>query len=280
MLCEQIKSDNIADLYTMGKLESLKKAQFEIHLIGCQQCTDLLIETQEFRNALRAAAPAFTQSRAKAEPSRPMWLWPRAALAAALLIALLPAVFLLRDNLRLRRQLSQAENVQATLPPPVSPSISPSVSPPASPPAPDVVTDAAPSQKTERELASDHPPAPFSASPQANTPIIVLSTVRGLPAGNGESNEVAPTAAQWFVLSLELENRQFETYRATILTSEQRPYWKSNHLKPDRHDAITIGCPPGYFRAGDYLLVLEGCPPNRPPVTVATYPFHIGTKKK
>ncbi len=270
MDCEQIESDNIAELYLMGKLESFKKAQFEIHFLGCRECADLLFETLGFREALRAAAPEYDLGRSKDELTRPATSWRKAALvaAAALVVALLPSALLLRDNLRLRQQFSQVEVVTAPLSQPE--------------PQPEQNTGASQpqNQKPEQEPSPDPRANPFPSPTQINTPIIVLTATRGTPASNQGTNEIAVGASQWFVISLELENRKFEQYRATILTPDRRTFWKSGDLRPDRHDAITIGCAPGFFRAGDYLLILEGQPERGSFSTVGTYPFRVVRKKK
>lgn len=269
MDCEQIETNSIAELYLMENLEPFKKAQFEIHFISCRKCTDLLVEMQDFREALKSVAPEFERDHSKATTVRRAWSRPMAVfVAAVVVIAVLPSVIVLRDNLRLHQQLSQARATQAQSTQPESQ--------PEQNAAPSLPQDRGAEYDPSAGRARDGLPS----SPQINTPMIVLNAVRGTPAVHEETNEIDIAPSQWFVLSVELEHKQFEEYRATILTHDRRFFWRSGNLRPDRHDAITIGCAPGFFRAGDYLLVLEGRSKSRSLASVATYPFRIARKTK
>jgi hypothetical protein len=269
MDCEQIESVNIAELYLMDKLESFKRVEFEIHFLSCQRCADLLFEIQDFREALLAAEPRSEPRYSKSAVTRPATSWHNAALVAAavVVVALFVSVLLLRENFRLRQQLSQAAVVTPAPPNPV----------------PETEQNANLSARQDQgpghELSPSRRGDQFS-SPQINTPIIVLNAIRGTPASNPETNEIAIGPSQWFVISVELETRRFDEYRATILTHDRRAVWKSGVLRPDRHDAITIGCAPDFFRAGDYLLILEGQPKKETFSPVGTYPFRVVRKKK
>lgn len=262
MDCERVGLNNIADLYVMDKLEPLARAEFEIHFIGCEKCADLVAETQELRKSLRAAAPEFERVRSSAIAPRGAGSWQRAALvtAAVIVVALLPTFALWRDNVRLRQQVSEVR-VEDTLPDP----------------QPDRQADTNENQSPASPPSGSRREA-FPASPQINTPIFVLTGVRD--AASAETNEITLDASEWFVLSLELEDRQFEQYRATILTADRRPFWKSGSLRADRHDAITIGFSSRFFRAGNYLVVLEGRSNEENFAHVATYSFRAARKKK
>jgi hypothetical protein len=270
MDCEQTESDNLADLYLMGKLDSFKKAQFEIHFLSCQKCSDLVFETQVFCEALRAATAQSEPAYSKATATRPATLWLKTVLAAAaaVVIALLLSAVLLFDNFRLRQQLGQEQVFTAQLPQPE--------------PQPEQNSNASAQQNHGSEQGSppDRRSNSFPPSPQINTPIVALSAIRGMPANNPETNEISISASQWFVISNELENKRLEDYSATILTSDRRTLWKSGDLRPDRHDAITIGCAPGFLRPGNYLLILEGQPKQGSLSAVGTYPFRVVKKIK
>jgi hypothetical protein len=207
------------------------------------------------------------------------------------LLIVLPASFYLREIRRLRHELEQAKtaSVQSPTPSPIpsEPGRSTAGSGAEQPPSGESKSAGQLSQRQPRPQSEPEAQTKLAdelsrlRQPQINTPIFVLSAVRG--AGEKPSqpaNEIVVSrAAEWMVFSLELESRtEFQTYRATVSTADGRPLWSKGGLRPNRYDALTISFNSNFFQAGDYLLTLEGLTPAGQPVAIGNYPFRIVKK--
>jgi hypothetical protein len=115
------------------------------------------------------------------------------------------------------------------------------------------------------------------SAPEINTPIIDLVAERSGPS----RNEIVLTpATKWFVVTMGLTERKYETYRATITTASGHHIRILSGLRPDQHNELRISFPSTFFNAGDYLLTLEGISDSEPPRAVEIYPFRIVKAKR
>jgi hypothetical protein len=282
-----IDEQNIADRYLLGNLSADEQIRFEDHLVDCERCLNRLEEIELLRGVLQAV-PAEERARATHRPQRGFSAWfgqlsmtGQLALAAGALVLLLsPAVWLMNENSRLRRDLDQAnaaaarwqqqlEDARATAAEREKQRqpIKPELTPPRPPSEPQPQTGSG----TPTEISQ-------LSRPQINTPIFVLNAVRGADPSRPEAtNDIVLTRrAAWFVLSLELEGEPtYANYRATIRTVDGRTIWRESGLRPNRYEALTISFDSHFFKPGDYLLTLEGLPAGGQPVIVAHYPFRV-----
>jgi hypothetical protein len=257
-----IDDRNIVDLYVIGKLSPREAARFEIHFINCEQCVRQLDATESMRLALKEAGVARA---ARARRPAPAWLvnlrgWRSAAVVAALVaLALVPSVLLFREVRALRAQLAARDALLAEAPPEDR-----------TPPGPAEIIPPATSPAGGRE------PPRSSQRPQANQPLFVLSAMRG---GEANANPVViDRASQWVVLSVEIEGEaNYPSYRATLST-DRRTVWRDATLRPNRYRALTIGLPPSFLTAGNYVLTVEGLSAGGAATPVGNYLFSV--KKK
>lgn len=108
----QIDKEEIVTRYLSGELGPDEQESFELHLLTCAACQDELEADQRFSAALRSLEATGDLPAPAAEPpaARPPALrrrrdWRPLAWAASVLIALLPALFLSRENSRLEEEL-------------------------------------------------------------------------------------------------------------------------------------------------------------------------------
>lgn len=252
---QEIKERSIAVRYLLGLLPVEERMRFEEHYIDCEACLDRMDLVEDCYQAFqKVAAEKAESSSADLPAGRLAQLIPRrqtALLLGAFMLLVLSSLSVLEIR-RLRQELNQAKVAAARQPAPPPISIEPEPSP--------------------THIQPDKEPGP-TLQPEANTPIFALNSVRGGQAGLVNRIEF-PNSSRWIVFSLELDgDPEYQTYRATISTAAGRRVWSESRLRPNRDGALTVSFPSTFFRAGDYLLTLEGVTAERQFVAVASYPF-------
>jgi hypothetical protein len=119
----------LAELYALGALEPAEAAQVDAHAAGCASCLRRLGEAEDSVTAMmrldaqsqpsnalrarmrRAVDPHDALRVARPARTRPLWL----SLAAAVVIALLPAGYLLRQNMAQREALRAAASTNSAI---------------------------------------------------------------------------------------------------------------------------------------------------------------------
>ena len=87
---KQHPSDEVVECYALGNLNGNQSANFEEHLIICEQCQARLTEADHYIVAIRDAAAAILREPCATEHKKGFWLMWAAASAAFALAMLLP----------------------------------------------------------------------------------------------------------------------------------------------------------------------------------------------
>ncbi|HKI01237.1 MAG TPA: zf-HC2 domain-containing protein [Thermoanaerobaculia bacterium] len=283
---DYIETNDIADRYLLGRLTPEEADRFEEHYLSCQECLGRLDRAERFQRGLKRAAAedaarmaavrqaGFFAVLARLGRSRQAGL----AMAAALIVLILPAMMAYREFGRLGRQLDQANEAlsareQQVVPPAAS--------------VDDGADRAAREQleaerrrlaeELERERAARGDLEKDLAQawqPQTNTPILSLSPERSGPGDGDPVHQVRlPAAPGWIVLSLELDRPEYEHYRVTLLREGGDRVWRSGGLEPNGLDSLAVSLPTNLLKPGDYLLRVEGTPDGGQPAAVAQFSF-------
>lgn len=277
-----IEEENIADKYLMGRLSASERSEFEVHFMDCALCVETIEETAALMRGLAAAeAPDRVQEKARGPAPllslfaglTPMW---KVVLPSAFaLLILIPAVYLVIENRRLSHALEQARMISAPSQETARDRQAESLET-SGPVQGAGASGGAPDQQRVSPGSLPSGENALEASlPRVNTPIFVLSALRGVVR---HSNDIVIDSSDgWFVISLELENKpQYKTYRATISSSpDGRVLWVANDLFPDKYDELTMGFGAAFFPPGNYRITLEGISPSAPPRPVAVFPCRI-----
>src|ERR1039458_5034921 len=80
MNCGQVQNGDIIERYLSAKLTGAERKEFEPHYFECDECFAQL-------EAARAASQALRETGTVAIRTRPRWVWPALAIAAALVMA-------------------------------------------------------------------------------------------------------------------------------------------------------------------------------------------------
>jgi anti-sigma factor RsiW len=284
-----IEEHNVPDRYLLGKLPAEERARFEEHFIDCQECLDRLETTEDFRGALRSvAAEGATRGYAQAGLlARMAWMMRlsrvrRAALilGAILLLAALPVALWIKERGRAREELAQFRTSSAALQRQYEESQQA---------VERLERELQESQRQsgeqrrqlETQLERERQERARLADelekfkrPQAALPIFILSMARSGGAGQPVNRISLPRSSPRIILSLELEeDPDLQSYRATLLTADNRRIWSASNLRPDSKDALGLTVNTDLFKPGDYLLILEGLTGQGRYVPVAKYPF-------
>ena len=258
-----IEDENVAALYVTGRLSPEDEEAFEAHLLECSECRNEVGLADDFRTSIRAVA---TEDATRAATRLGLLAWiarrtrtARAGLlmAALLAVAALP-VWLQADRLRLERELDAVRSVAER---PATPAPAPQM--PTGPSREELERLAQEKSRLEEELRAArtsetklNEQLALITGPQVNTPIVSLGVVRG----ESDTNDVElGPSPELMVLSLELQQVGFDTYRATLLDARGRQIWQGQGLEPTASDTLNILLYSGQLEAGaSYRIRLEG----------------------
>jgi anti-sigma factor RsiW len=97
-----------AALYALGILEPDERRAVEEHLATCEACRRLFAQAEADVTAIAAAQPQHVPRRApRLSPQQPVWNARALAFAAAIVVALVPSGYLLRENLAMHDAMQQ-----------------------------------------------------------------------------------------------------------------------------------------------------------------------------
>jgi hypothetical protein len=263
-----IEERGLIDLYHRGQIPPEEEVEFEEHFVACAQCQERLEMARGFQRGLKTvvaqdAARAITQAGVAA------WLLRRRWLAAALLVlfvAALPVLGFLagsreaRDAVASWKERWEGERQSASK----------------------LERLLAESERRRQEERSEleeklaqvqPPPSPTpqeTPSPLVNTPLILLTAVRGEP---GEAPIVRVGKSGYVSLAVDAgDDLRFETYRVTITNATSARVFQHAGLKPNALEAILLTFPASFFKPGEYRLTLEGVHPDGV-VELGVHPF-------
>ena len=246
-----IEEHGLVDLYHRGQLPPEVESGFEEHFVGCAECQEKLEMARGFQRGLKTAvAEEVTKTSLLAWLVRRRWI----AVMALILAAVLPALGYLagsRDSGPVSTEASwrqlyekerrSAEGLRRRL------------------------------EESERQLVAQTEPTPAPPSPLVNTPVFLLTAVRGedeVPAVDVESG--------WFSLAVDAgDDPRFESYRVTITGSGGKQVFRESGLKPNALEALVLTFPAGFFKPGEHRLALEGVKPDGGIVELSGYSFRV-----
>lgn len=252
----RIDDQNVAELYVTGRLSPEDEETFESHLLECTECRERVGWADDLRTSIRAVA-AEDAARASVQLGFLAWVSRRTRagllMAALLAVAALP-VWLQADRSRLSRELAEARSeVHAAAERPAAPAPAPA---PVAAPANTAELERLEQEKSrlEQELSASREQLARLDEPQINTRIIPLGVVRG------ESDlqiELGPSPEP-IVVSLELPQVEYDTYRVTLLEG-RKTLWKKDGFEPTASDTLNVLLSSGTLKPGtSYRFSLDG----------------------
>lgn len=259
-----IEERGLIDLYHRGQIPPEEEVEFEEHFVGCAECQEKLAVARGFQRGLKVVV-AEDAARAVAQAGLAVWLRRRWRAAALLvLVAALPVLGYLAGNRQTRvlvaswKERWESERQSASK-------------------LERLLAESERQRQQERRELEDRlaqatpaPPAPRETpSPLVNTPLILLTAVRG-----EEEAPVIHTGRSAYVsLAVDAgDDPRFASYRVAI-TGPQA--FRQAGLKPNALEAILLTFPASYLPAGSYRLTLEGVLPDGTVVELSRHPFRV-----
>lgn len=246
-----IEEHGLIDLYHRGQLPPEEEAAFEEHFVGCADCQERLQMARGFQRGLKTVvAEDLAKAGLLAWLVRRRWL----ALAALVLAAVLPVLGYLagsREAAPLNTEASwrqlyekerrSAEGLRQRL------------------------------EQSERQRLAQVEQTPAPPSPLVNTPVFLLTAVRG-----EEEAAAVDVESGWFSLAVDAgDDPRFESYRVTITDAQGKKVFQKAGLKPNALEAVLLTFPAGFFQPGEYRLSLAGVKPEGGAVELGGYGFRI-----
>jgi len=256
-----IEEHGLIDLYHRGQLPPEQEAEFEEHFVGCAECQERLEMARGFQRGLKTTvAEDVVRTSLLAWAVKRRWL----TVLALLLVAVLPALGFLagsrdaRQSIEARwRRLYEGERQNATG-------------------LRQRLEESERRRNEERRDLEDRlaqVEAPAAATPLVNTPVFLLTAVRG-------DTEPAPTvdlsASRYFSLAVDAgDDPRIRSYRVTITDSRGARVFREAGLKANPLEAVLVTFPADYFKAGEYRLKVDGVRPDGTVSDLGTHSFRV-----
>jgi hypothetical protein len=112
-------------------------------------------------------------------------------------------------------------------------------------------------------------------------PIFVLSPARsGAPGLSQPANRIIRSSpSESIILMIEFEpDLDIQSYRATLLTADNRSIWRESQLRPGSKGTIALGFNGSLLKPNQYLLTLEGLSSQAGYAPIAQYNFQVLTR--
>jgi len=275
---KHIDEFNLIDRYLMGRLVAEETTQFEEHFVDCEECVDRLKYTKGLMEGLHSAGIDGDQN-AGARITTEAWFDRRKALLLVAgfisLIALAGVIVIISQWRHARGEAEQAKKASSEWERRYEEERQSS----AATQSGDIqreheLTQEVDDLKAQLEVARKQEAA---ASGEINVPMFVLNSTRGGRATVGSANELRiPPSSSNFIVTLQLEGEtDYRDYRLSIRDSRQQYVWKTGGIKPTRYNSVAVLLKSNRFRAGDYLLTLEGRAADGTTRVVGEYSFRI-----
>lgn len=234
-----IEEHGLIDLYHRGQLPPEEEAGFEEHFVGCAECQERLQMARGFQRGLKTVvAEEVTQAGLLAWLVRRRWL----AVAALILAAVLPVLGYLAGSRDVTPRLVEIDETEANWRQLFEKEQR----------SADELRQRL--EESERQRVAQVQETPAPPSPLVNTPVFLLTAVRG----EDETTSVKVKEG-YFSLAVDAgDDPRFESFRVTITDSEGKRVFREAGLKPNALEALLLTFPAGFFKPGEYRLVLEG----------------------
>jgi hypothetical protein len=271
--------------YHRGLLAPEEEAEFEAHFVGCAECTEQLELARGFQRGLKTmvaedvAGQAVVRAVVQAQLQAGLlaWLARRGrlaqwslALGLLLLAAGVPGLWLWRESGERRRAQEESASLRQE--------------------AAGLKKTLAESEKAQGEErkalesrlaalsatdAQGQGPHTGAGNPLVNTPVFLLSTVRGAPGEPAATLDLAKSGDH-LVLAVDVDDDpRLAGYRVTLTDTQGKERFRQSNLQRNAFEAVMITFPTSFFTPGDYRLKLEGLPKQGAPVAVGSYPFRV-----
>ncbi|HYH45330.1 MAG TPA: hypothetical protein VEG34_06545 [Thermoanaerobaculia bacterium] len=285
-----IDEHQVAERYALGQLSADDAARFEEHSLACPECLDRLEAADELRLGLRHLAAEEAAgtvlrlgllarlARSRAAP------W---AVAALVLIALLPSGLLLREVGERGRSLAEARAAleardanPSQQAPPTAFSEAGGTGSAAEIAALRTAAAAAARQAETERRERERLAAKLTAEradrrrPSVNVPIVPLALERSGAAAEPTTRVALSPDAEWIVLALELEAAPGARHRA-VLRGPGGTLWQSADLRSDAAGTLTIALPAALLQPGVYTVEAAELPAQGEPVPVGDLSFRV-----
>jgi hypothetical protein len=285
-----IEKHDVVGRYLSGRLSDEELIRFEEHFLNCQQCVDQVETTEDIRCGLRtAAAEEAWLSKVHGHAEFLAWIvrLRRARRGTFLAIAVLliaPAAWLAWMWNSARRELIGAR--QASLEWQRSYEQSAQA-------ARDLTKEM---QTQERRISDERDrlaaqlkseryararlPHPLNGAIRGEivVPVFSLSMVRDISPDLSEPVDeitLSPLSKS-IILLLELEaDPDLQSYRAVVLTADDRNVWSRANLRPKSKDGLALNFNSNLFKPNTYLLTLEGLTTEQRYKLIAKYTFRV-----
>jgi hypothetical protein len=286
-----IEEYNIIDRYLLRKLPDEDRVRFEEHFLDCRQCLKQMEMTERLRAWLRKAtaeevlrSQADVQVGSFARVGRRTRVRQLAYLSGVVLLILLPMLWLALKWKSAHQDLAQAhetisewerksgEREQSLLREMQAQERQWLVQ------RDQLVVQLENERKDRRRLA---PEINKVAGLRTVLPIFVLSPARSSAPGLSQpaNRIVLSSPSESIILMLEFEpDLDIQSYRATLLTTDNRGIWSESQLKPGSKGTIALGFNGSLLKPNQYLLMLEGLSSQASYVPIAQYNFHVLTR--
>lgn len=271
-----VEEHDLIEAYLAERLSAEERDSFEAHYFSCETCLERLAAAEGLREGMRRVA-AEDLAQAVAVRAQLGFLAGLAALSrrrfalagAFLLLAALPAGWLIERNRRLERQLTEtaaAAKRQRTALEARLESLEQTGT--------DDRRRLTEGQTREREALAA---ASQLTQPQINVPLFLLAAVRsGETAGREPVSQIPLSSGTGSViLTAELATVDYPAYRAVLRTADGREIWQAGSLHPDSRDTLVLLLPASMLEPGTYRLTIEGARKDGKVFPVAAYPFRV-----
>ena len=250
----QIQQEEIVERYVQQRLAPDERLAFQEHYFDCDECFAEVQATTRFIAGARQAARAGILDGA-AKGAAAGWAdWFRPAFAVTAFATLVLAVALgwlllsrlprLRDDL-VREQQAERENAQRLA----------------------QTNEALANERQQHdadrakleELLAQNKPAPVpSVRSQANSPLVILDSVRG-SSRSGDHQLVLGNNSTTATIWIEVEaGSRFDSYRLQIFDGAGHLINTISGAKPNSYGAVAVTVPANVLHAGTYLVKLSG----------------------
>jgi hypothetical protein len=293
---QEIQRTDLIDRYLADRLTEEEASRFEEHLLECPACLEQVRWTEDFRDAVHAAAAREQSAQAQAaaaavEAGVLAWLARRSLshrraflLAAGFFVAALPAWLLWRQG-GLERELAvaqaavaqaerQVREVESRTPRP-APANAAATPPATAKPAANILDTER--QRLEAELRREREASARLqeqvqrlSRPQPAA-LVMLGFVRSGPA----EGQTIHGGEGGVVLSVELPVGAEPAYRATLREAGGKVLWREDRLATGSDETLLISFPSGFLRPGSYRLQLESLAEEGGGAPAGELPFQI-----
>jgi hypothetical protein len=255
----QIQQEEIVERYVQHRLAADERLAFQEHYFACDECFAQVQATARFVAGARQAARAGILDNGVTKAAAGGWAnWFRPAFALTAFVALVLAVALgwlllgqlprLRGDLardRQAREQIERENAQRLT----------------------QANEALANEKQQRDadrakleqLLAQNKPVPVpSIRSQANSPLVILDSVRG-SSRSGDHQLVLGPSSTTATIWIEVEaGSRFDSYRLQIFDTAGHLINTVSGAKPNSYGAVAVTVPANVLHAGKYLVKLSG----------------------